>query len=112
MPLVQNSVSVAAGGTLKVMADSIYEILPFNAKLEFAVLGSATGLLASISSGSDILLESSPVGVGTGANVLPKYPDDFHLQDVAGRGEKIKFTVTNPTGGALTANVAVRITPF
>jgi hypothetical protein len=112
MPIVQTSQSIAAGGTLKVMADSIYETLPFHAKLEFAALGSATGLLMSISSGSDILAEQTQVGVGTGANVLPKYPDEFYLQDVAARGEKIKFTITNPTGGALTANAVVRLTPI
>lgn len=110
MPLVTKNQSIGAGASLSIMADSIYEFLPWAALLEFAVLGSAAGLLFSISSGSDILAEEQPVGLGT-LNVPPKYPDDFQLNDVAGQSEKIKFLVKNPTGGAISCMAAVRITP-
>lgn len=110
MPIVMKTQSVAAGGSFNPLQDSIYETLPFNAFLEFAAEGSAVGLLQSISSGSDILAESSPVGVGV-VNVMPKYPDAFFLNDVAARGERIKMLITNPTGGALTVMAVVKITP-
>lgn len=111
MPLVKKTQQIAAGASFNVMQDSIYETLPFPAVVRFASAGSAVGLVESISSGSDILAESQPVAVGT-INVFPKYPDDFVLTDVAGRGERIKHLVTNPTGGALTVMASVMIEPL
>lgn len=113
MPIVYFNTAIAAGASANVMLNSIYETLPFNALLEFAVVGSAAGLTFTASTGSDILAESgTPVGVPQVAGRPPIYPDDFHLNDVAARGERVKFLVSNPTAGALTPFAAVRITPL
>jgi len=107
MPLIQNSVSVAANATNEnVLAGSQYEYLPSNALLEFGLNASATGLVADVLSGSDVLAESMALST---ANRVPVYPDDFTLNDVAAAGERIKVRVRNTTGGALTVFYAVRI---
>lgn len=114
MPVITYNTSLAAGASVNIMQNSIYEILPFNALLEFGILGSATGLTCQVSTGSNIILESgSPVGVTRfAALTLPVYPDDFHLNDVAGRAERVKVLFNNPTGGALTPLASIRITPL
>lgn len=108
MPLIQGSVSVAAGATNdNVIAGSQFEFLPYNAFLEFGLNGSAAGLLADVYSGQDVLGEGLAL---TAQNRIPVYPDDFNLNDVAAAGERIKLRVRNPTGGALTVQYAVKIT--
>lgn len=110
MPMIQVTGSVAAGATNdNVLQGSQFEFMPYNAQLEFGVVGSATGLLADAYSGSDILCESMAVST---ANRFPVYPDDYPLTDIAAAGERVKVRMRNPTGGALTYFVALRVSPF
>ncbi len=109
MPVIQNSVSVAANATNdNVLTGSQFEFLPYNAFLEFGLVASATGLVADVYSGADTVAESFALSV---QNRFPVYPDDFPLNDVAAAGERIKVRIRNTTGGALTAFFSVRITP-
>lgn len=109
MPVIQNSVSVAANATNdNVLQGSQFEFLPYNAFLEFGLVGSATGLTADVYSGQDTVAETFALST---QNRFPVYPDDFPLNDVAGAGERIKVRIRNTTGGALTAFFSVRITP-
>lgn len=109
MPVIQNSVSVAANSTNdNVITGSQFEFLPFDAILEFGLVGSATGLEADVYSGSDCLCESMALST---QNRFPVYPDDFNLNDVAAAGERLKIRVRNTTGGALTVFYGVKITP-
>jgi hypothetical protein len=110
MPTIQSSVSVAGNATNEnILTGSQYEFLPYNAHVEFGLVGSATGLVADVYSGSDTVAESFGLSA---ANHTPVYPDDFTLNDVAAGGERLKVRVRNTTGGALTCFYSVRITPF
>lgn len=110
MPMIQNSVSIAANSVNdNVLAGSQFEYLPYPATLEFGLVGSATGILADVYSGSDILCEQMAVST---ANRFPVFPDDYTLTDVAGPGERLKIRGRNTTGGALTLFYAIRITPL
>lgn len=110
MPLIQNSISIAAGGVNdNVIQGSQFEFLPYNAALRFALNGSATGLIADIYSGQDVIAEAMGINA---LNRVPIAPDDFLLGDVAGAGERIKMRVRNPTGGALTCFFAVIVDPL
>jgi hypothetical protein len=112
MPLFTKVVALTTGVKVdNVLAGSLYEYLPFPAYIEIGITGSATGLLATINSGPDTLMEEGDVTTGT-AGLLPKYPDDFHLTDDAAVQDRLKIALRNPTGGTITANVAVRITPL
>ncbi len=109
MPVIQNTVSVAANATNEnIIAGSQFEYLPFNALVEFGLVGSAAGLVADIYSGADIVAESYALST---ANRFPVYPDDFPLNDVAAGGDRLKVRVRNTTAGALTCFYSVRITP-
>ncbi len=110
MPLIQAQVSVAANAVNdNVLTGSQFEFLPYNAALRFALNGSATGLVADVYSGQDVLAEQMGVNA---LNRVPINPDDFLLTDVAGGGERIKVRVRNSTGGALTLFYALIIDPI
>ena len=110
---VINKVAIAAGAAVaNLLAGSAFEFVASDALVEIAILGSVTGLLASVSSGNDILLENdSYVGVVTAAGRLPVYPDDYAIVDEALAGDRLRLAVRNPSAGAIDCVYAVRITP-
>ena len=110
MPLIQSSVSVPASTAIdNVITGSQFEFLPYNSALRFALNGSATGLVADVYSGQDVLAEQMGVNA---LNRVPINPDDFLLTDVAGAGERIKVRVRNTTAGALTLFYALIVDPL
>jgi hypothetical protein len=110
MPTIQNSVSIAANATNEnIFAGSQFEYLPYNARLDFALVGAAAGLLADVYTGQDVLTENMGVSA---ANRTPIWPDDYNLADVAAGGERVKARVRNTTGGAIVLFFALRITPI
>lgn len=109
MPLIRKEQSIAANATLdNVITGSIYEFLPWNAAINIGLNGSATGLVATINSGSDTVLEEAPVNVST---AFPVIPDDMFAQDVAAAGERLVIKVRNTTGGALTLRSLIQLNP-
>lgn len=62
MPMIRKTASVAGGATLdNIISGSIYEFMPWNAVLNIGVQGSATGLVVTVNSGSDTIMEESPI---------------------------------------------------
>lgn len=113
MGLIKNSVSIGAGASNNnVLSGSAFEFVREPSQVFIGLLASATGLLASVSSGSDILLEEgSLVDIVRVANQGPIFPDDFILTDVAMPQDRLKIAVRNPTGGAITLFYGVRVDP-
>lgn len=113
MPLIQSSVSVAAATVNdNVFAGSQYEFLPYNAALEFGIVGDANAadLRIDVYSGQDVLAENM---VPSAQNRTPVYPDDYPLNDVAAGGERIKLRVRNTNAAAArTLFFALKITPI
>ena len=103
-----------AGNTVSMLADQQYEVLPYDAMVEVAVVAEATSAadkaVVTIYSGSDLLVQDG--AVETAANNLPgiKYPDNFLYTDAAFAGEKLSVLVRS-TGAGTSARVVVRITP-
>lgn len=111
MPTIQGATSVAANSTNNnLVAGSAYEYVPFDCRVDIAIVGDAGGnILSTVQSGSDVLLEESPV---SRAARVPVWPDDFSLSDVAAAGDRLKLAARNVSAGALTVFWAVRITPL
>lgn len=110
MPSIKVQTSIPANGQVdNVLAGNQYEFLPWHARVEFAIVGAAAGLLTDVYSGSDTLVEA---GVVSAANRVPLYPDDFDLTDVAAAGERLKVRIRNTTGAAIIANTTARLTPL
>lgn len=112
MSYIKNFVDVLAGASLNnVLSGSAFEFVANESQVEIALLASATGLLASVSSGSDILLEDgSNVDVVRVINQGPVYPDDYGLTDVAMPGDRLRIGVRNPTAGNIRLFYGLRIT--
>ena len=108
MPTIQKEVSVAANATVdNLISGSSFEFLRGNAVVSMGIVGSATGLVASIQSGSDIVLEEAPILVKT---TMPTIPDDMYYNDVGVLGDRLVLRIRNTTGGALTVRAIVQIT--
>ena len=112
MPVVQGKVSVAASSVNdNVLGGSQFEFLPYDASLEFGIMGDANAadLRVDVYSGQDVLAETLEPSA---ANRMPVYPDDFPLTDVAAAGERLKIRVRNLNAGAArTMFYSLRITP-
>lgn len=114
MPTIKNKHAfTAVGQTFNPLVGSQYEYLPFNALVEFAILGDAanTGeIMASVFSGSDVLLQNSEIDTKAVAEPI-QYPWDYDIQDVAAAGERLGVTLTNTVDADIVRTV-VRITPL
>lgn len=110
MPVIQKELSVAANATVdNLISGSSFEFLRGNAVVSIGIVGSATGLVASIQSGSDIVLEEAPLLVKT---TMPTIPDDMYYNDVGVAGDRLVLRIRNTTAGALTVRAIVQVTPL
>lgn len=99
--------SIAAGGESFPLANRTIEIPPASGYLEVAVEGSATGLVFDLIVGG----QQVALAVGAGArNALPIVPDDLSVVNVeVFAGQRITLRISNPTAGALSAFIHVRL---
>jgi len=110
MPLLTDRRSVAANATVdNVLSGKEYEFMPFDGMVEFGIVAAATGIQASVISGTDVLTRNSPISE---ANRFPVYPDDFALNDTVGAGERLIVSLLNTTAGAIVVFTAVKVTPI
>jgi len=110
MPLIRKEVSVPANSTIdNVVTGSIYEFMPFNAAINLGITAESTGVVATVNTGSDVLLEESPVNI---IAAFPKIPDEMDLQDRSLAGERLVVRLRNTTGAAITARMLAQITPL
>jgi hypothetical protein len=111
MPTIRvTTTNLAANSTAFPLSGQQYEYLPFNARVEFAVVANAATIDVAVFSGSDILQQSGPP---TNKTTPVVYPDDFLLDDVAMAGERLSVQLRE-TGGVATTDIetVVRITPL
>lgn len=107
MPVIRKETVVQANSTVdNVITGSIYEFMPRNAALSIGNTASAAGLVVTINSGSDTVLEEAPVNPTTSPPVIP---DDMDVQDVAAAGERLVIKARNTTAGPLTLYTLVQI---
>lgn len=110
MPVIQKETSIAANSVDdNILSGSSFEFLRGNSIVSIGLCGSATGLVANIQSGADIVLEESPLLVKT---TMPNIPDDMYYNDVGTQGDRLVVRVRNTTGGALTVRAIVQVTPL
>lgn len=110
MPVIQKEISIAANSSNEnILSGSAFEFLRGNAVVSIGLTGAATGLVANIQSGADIILEESPLDIQTR---FPKIPDEMYYNDVGVLGDRLVIRVRNTTGGALTVRAIVQITPL
>lgn len=108
MPVIQKEISIGANAVNdNILSGSSFEFLRSNSVVSIGMVGSATGLVANIQSGADIVLEESPLAVKT---TMPQIPDEMYYNDVGVAGDRLVVRVRNTTAGALTVRAIVQVT--
>jgi len=113
MPTIRVNNTLSAGVPTFPLQGSQYEYLPFNARVEFAIIETTTvsveDVVATIFSGTDVLQQAGAITIkADGATV---YPDDFLLDDVAAAGERLSVELVSALGAA-DVQTTVKITPL
>jgi len=112
MPLIQFAQVMTSGGTATPLSGSQYEYLPWPALIEIAMNASITGnIVATVTSGADVLQEEAPVQVVTVTAVPPAF-DQPQLVDIAAAGDRLKIGLREIAAGTATCFGWVRITPL
>jgi len=102
MPRLNFSQSVGAGATFQPLNGWQYEYVPAGGIATFAFWTTAVGIVVTATSGSDTLMERSPVDIGAAAiGNIPNQFDVDPLVDEVAAGDRLKLLFENTTGGAL-----------
>ena len=116
-PVFNDSQSIAANSAVDVIQSPssgspwIYRRLPWPAMLAYAMDATATGLVLTVTIGSDMQVGPEfPIAAGGTAGVFPIQEGQFQAL-VGAAGDLLSFLVRNTTGGAVTANTVIRLTP-
>lgn len=112
MPTVASPLTAIAINTTvtNIFAGSQYEYLPFNAKVEIAVVGDAAGATMSAYLGTDVIQQGGSI-TQKAAPINPVYPDDYHLVDVGRAGERLSVQINNGANAINVRAIAI-ITPL
>jgi len=106
---MQKEVVISAGTTNdNIFSGSAFEFARQNSLLNMAIVGSATGLVATIQVGSRVVVEESPLAI---LGTMPKLQDDFYYSEGVLANERLICRVRNTTGGALTARSIAQLQP-
>jgi hypothetical protein len=111
MPVISVRTALGASSTATPLSGSQYEYLPFDAFVEFGIVADAVGVLATVISGSDVLMEEGPVILGSAINVMPRYPDDYLLNDDAVAGDRLSVRLRDTSAAARVVLTVCKITP-
>ncbi|HEY6007112.1 MAG TPA: hypothetical protein VIU40_02240 [Geobacteraceae bacterium] len=111
MPMITTQTSIAAGATATPLSGNQFEFVRDPSLIEFGMCAEATGMVATVFSGADLLMQEGPVNIRA-AGTPPTYPDDFVLQDVAGNGDRLSVTYRNTSAGTIIVRTTVRVTPL
>lgn len=97
--VIQGVTNLAIGASnLNVLQGSAFEFVKRPSRCRFYLVGpAAAGMLATVQSGSDVLMEQSPI---SRAARVPIVPDDITVEDVAMPGDRLKIALQNNTGAA------------
>jgi len=125
MPTIRvRNIAQAGAVTVFPLQGNQYEYLPFNARVEFAIVGHDGGTAgvvsaarATVFSGSDILQQQGPItdkSAVTAQSQDAVYPDDFLLDDVAAAGERLSVQLDIPVDATFDSifDTVVKITPL
>lgn len=110
MPVIQKTDSVLTTVTLEnALSGSAFEFARTNQLVSIGVVCDTAACFATITNGSDILLEESEVAV---KSTYPVIPDEMYYNDVAAQGDRLVIRLRNPTGGTVVFKTIVQVTPI
>jgi len=101
--------NLAQSGTSDVLTGWQYEYLPWPAVVEIGIIhdGAAGTILATVTSGSDVLMQESPVNAGGTDGVFPT-SEQLDMADEADAGDRLSIRLRE-NGTAATTDIMTRI---
>lgn len=111
MPSLTFTQSIAAGATFDPLDGWNYQYVPRPGVVKLLHNATAVGLVATWTSGSDQLLQESPVPAGGTSGVIPSDLNVPPVIDQVAQGDRQSIRYRNPTGGAIIVNGMVDYTP-
>lgn len=107
MPMIMIETAVAAGQVNNnLVAGSAFEFARRRSIVSMGIAQSATGGFATLQAGADVIAEEFSPPILTR---YPIIPDEMYFTDVMEAGDRLVARYRNPTGGALTARMAVQM---
>jgi len=101
--------NIAANGTAEPLTGWQYEYLPWPALVSIGMIqdGAAGSIVATVTTGSDTLMEESPINAGGTDGVFPT-DEQLDLIDEAMAGDRLKIRARE-TGGVATTDMMTRV---
>jgi len=112
MPSFIYSSSVAAGATFRPLDGWQYQYLPWPAEVTVLSRATAIAMVQVYTSGSETIVEESPVQAGGTAGVTPS-PLNTPVQGwLAAAGDLLKLSFRNTSGAAITVDGIIEVVPM
>jgi hypothetical protein len=104
VPRLNFTSSVAAGATYQPLSGWQYEYVPLGGIATFVFDAGAVDVVVTITSGSDTLMERSPVDAGGTTGEIPSSFDQDPVIDEVAAGDRLKLLFENTSAGAIVIN--------
>lgn len=104
--------SIAAGATLDVLQGYVYETPDQDCMVEIIEAATATGLVGVHTSAGETIQQEAPVQAGATAGVFGARLNTEPITGRAPKYQKLRSFYRNPTGGAITLNYSILLTPL
>lgn len=108
MPYMAATAAMLTGASATPLSGWTYRLPQRNAQVEVMINATATGLVWSFSTGSELIVAANtPISGGGVAGTLPARINSEAVVDRVGQSEELVLTINNPTGGTITYNLVV-----
>jgi hypothetical protein len=101
---------LALNATQYPLAGKLFEFVKEPSTVQIGISADATGVLATVNSGPDTLVDEGPVVIRT-INVAPVFPDDFY-EDIADGGDRLYIRLRDTSGAQRIVMIQLRIDPL
>lgn len=108
MPSDIVSSSIAAGATATPFQGRQYEFIGGGGAVAIGMLAEATGIVATVYLGGDLVLEEAPIPIGS-ANQVPVVPDHYLVSERVMPNTRVKVQLRNTSGGTIAVKSVLRI---
>lgn len=103
---------IGAGATLDVLQGYIYETPDQDCMVEIIEAATATGLVGVHTSAGETIQQEAPVQAGATAGVFGARLNTEPITGRAPKYQKLRSFYRNPTGGGITLNYSILLTPL
>jgi len=111
MPTFRYTQVMTANGTADPLQNWQYRYLPYPARVEHLNDATTTGVVKVVTSGSETIVEESPVQGGGTAGVTPSPLNTSADSWIGAAGDLIKVGLRETAAGTPTVNGVIEVTP-